>query len=61
MGIKSGRALAHQALVEKEFNDDKGYLLFKLGIHEVTIIIRPDEAPEIFINGVLCIAQQAGS
>jgi len=58
MGINAGKTLAQRELVEKELDFDKGYLIFKLGAHEVSILHKSDQAPEIFVNGVLYIAQQ---
>lgn len=59
MGINANKALAQKKLVEKELNFGKGYLIFKLGANEVSVIIKPGAAPEIFVNGVLYIAKNS--
>jgi len=59
MGINANKVLAQNKLVEKELDFGKGYLIFKLGTHEVSIIIKPGEAPEIFVNGNLYIAKNS--
>lgn len=61
MGVAAGRALAQKALVDKELNVGKGYLIFKSGAHEVSMALKPDEAPEIFVNGVLYCAQHTSN
>ena len=61
MGVSSGRAGAQAQLVEKELELGKGYLLFKLGAHEVSIVLKPDQTPEILVNGVMCRPQERSS
>lgn len=52
MGINTGRAYACQELIDNELSLKKGYLIFKFGSHEVSIIMQSDQAPEIFVNGI---------
>ena len=52
-GVAKSTTLATAALVSKELNFDKGYLVFKSGAHEVSIVVKSDEAPEIFVNGIV--------
>lgn len=52
MGIAEGKTLACQELVDKELSFQKGYLIFKFGSHEVSVIVKSDEAPHIFVNGI---------
>jgi transposase InsO family protein len=52
MGVNAGRTCACQALLDKELSFQKGYLIFKFGSHEVSMIMRSSEAPHIFVNGI---------
>lgn len=56
MGINTGRIWACQELFDKELGFQKGYLIFKFGSHEVSMIMRSDEAPHIFVNGTVYTA-----
>jgi len=61
MGINAAKTLAQQELLDKELNLGKGYLIVKYGAHEVSILLKSDEAPEIFVNGVLYVAQKSNN
>jgi transposase InsO family protein len=52
MGVNAVRAYASKQLFDKELSVQKGYLIFKLGSHEVSLILKSDEAPHIFVNGI---------
>lgn len=59
MGITTARTMAQHELFDNELNLSKGYLLFKLGVHEVSIALKSDDAPHIVVNGCLYVAQQS--
>ena len=61
MGVNGGRTLAHEKLVAKEPDRGKGYLLFKLDAYEVSIVLKAEHAPELYVNGVLFLPQNAGN
>ena len=58
MEVSVSRTLARQELLSKDLNPAKGYLIYKLGPHEVSIVHRPDESPKVFVNGVRYIAKK---
>ena len=59
MGITAAKIMAQNELFDKELNLSKGYLIFKLRIHEVSIALKSDDAPKILVNGSLYVAQQS--
>jgi transposase InsO family protein len=57
MGVSVSKALARHELLSNDLQHTKGYLVYKLGPHEVSIINRPDQAPQVYVNGVCYIAK----
>ncbi len=59
MGLTAAKAVVQNELLAPELNLAKGYLIFKLGVHEVSIALKADDAPKILVNGRLYVAQPA--
>lgn len=67
LGVANGRTLVQGKLVEPlkgrplvgepPLDLSKGYLLFKFGVHEMSVVLKPRQAPEIYLNGVLFVPQ----
>jgi transposase InsO family protein len=60
MGVAAGKALVCQELVDTELSVQKGYLIFKLGSHEISVILRSEQAPHIFVNGIAYAVHHRG-
>jgi transposase InsO family protein len=52
MGVNAGLACAFNELIDTALRVQKGYLIFKLGCYEVSVLLKSGEAPDIFVNGV---------
>ncbi len=61
MGVNGGRTLAHKLLVSKHPDSSKGYLLLKLNAYEVSVVLKAEQAPELYINGVLYLPHNPGN
>jgi len=61
MGVAACKRQLQSRLLDNRLHLNQGYLIFKYGADEISIVARAEQAPEIFVNGILYIARTGGS